>query len=100
MICKSYGIILLSVLAITSIGTASQAAKRQTQVVCCHSCDDDSLCQVTLGGKISLHNVNGNIRVGVECGDQGLPHVVVCSVTLDPVGYNRVKRIATSPIPY
>jgi hypothetical protein len=70
-------------LAIASVSVASPLATRQTQAFCCHNCDDDPSCQVTLGGK-NFNKVSVNTLVGVECGEQGLPDVIVCSVTLDP----------------
>lgn len=51
MLFKSYGTILLFFVAMASIGAALHVAKRQTDVNCCYSCDDDPACQVTLGGK-------------------------------------------------
>jgi hypothetical protein len=34
-----------------------------------------------------FYKVSVNTLVGVECGEQGLPDIIVCSVTLDPVGH-------------
>jgi len=89
MIFKSFKTVLVTVLAIVSVCSASRLSTRQApEAICCHSCDDDPACQVTLNGKYSHYKVSVNTLVGVECGDQGLPKVVDCSVTLDPLGHN------------
>jgi hypothetical protein len=86
MIFESFKSVFVFFLALASVSVASPLATRQTQAVCCHNCDDDPSCQVTLGGKTPFYRVSANTLVGVECGEQGLPHVIVCSVTLDPLG--------------